>query len=560
MELRAVGQEHAINSKNKSNLQKRAFHSRYLFIIFLVLMILGSGYNTKISDLQKRETKATLLSTSKSIERKLAKLTNDGIQDFNKANLFYKKSGNQPLWTEGFQQNHYAKSLELILAASVKYGLKRDEELVKSLEDLKEKMLSINKALNELSRSRAEYEIKLTNAALKMLVQLEHGIFYADTLKNDSIINRYSNYLLGSIQSENFEEMFLSVQPENKIYIQLINGLNLFLERTSWSKERYKIDSKDSASVKNIAASVFYELGYINSKTGLDSAEFISALKTFQKYHGIKQSGELCKKTVSALELSSYERYQQILLNIERARSEKFLENTYVYINIPAYSLKFYQDGILELQHKVVVGKPESQTPVLSSKLEYIVANPKWYVPKSISRGEILYKLRKDSTYLETRNFVLLDKDYQALSQSEINWKEVSYSNFDYKIYQEPGSRNALGTIKFMFPNKYSVYVHDTPSKRLFKNDYRAYSHGCVRLENPLDFADHLLTYVDTDNLYKTVKPMVKSKKTKEIRFSEPIDIHIRYYTCEVDENNLTYFYQDVYEKDEILKEQLFMN
>lgn len=559
MELRVV-EKIAISKTNKNiSLQKGVFQSKYVLILFLTLMILGSGYNIGISDIHNRESMSTFRSTVESMKEALGN-NGDKLKIGNDmASYYYFNRSYQPQWTTGFRQNHYGEALENILVSSDKYGLQKDYDLLKELNTLKEKMVD-TKSLDELSKLRADYEIKLTNAGLTMLIQLDKGKVYSDTVHDNSVIDYYSDYLQKSMLSDNFEESFLSIQPYNKIYRQLINGLNLFLERSSLSKTKTNIEIEDSESAKKVAISIFYELGYMSDKSDLDSAGFVNNLKIFQKYHGIKQSGALCENTIAALEMSPYERYQQIVLNIERARSENFNEDTYVYVNIPSYNLRLFQEGKLAAQHKVMVGKPKSQTPVLSSKMEFMVANPKWYVPKSISRGEILYKLRKDSTYLETRNFVLLDKNYQPIAQNDVNWENINYKNFDYKIYQQPGGGNALGKIKFMFPNDFNVYVHDTQAKMLFNEDYRAYSHGCVRLENPLDFADRLLTHVDTDNLYKTIKPMVKSEKTKEIRFTKPIDIHIRYYTCEADESNRIYFYQDVYEKDVILKEQLFIN
>ncbi len=555
MEMENLERETTNKTIKNMSIQKRIFQTKNLIIMFFGLIIIGSGYSLRLNDIHERESKAALQSTTKSINR----ILDASNGKYKLARAFYEQYEFHPLWTNGFQENIYAKSLEGVLSRTATYGIPDNENLIKDLDILKEKMLS-DKPVDKLSNIRAEYEIKLSEAAIRTLIQLDKGIMYYDTLKNDSCINVYVNYLLKSIQSENFNDTFLAIQPKNIVYKQLVKGLKSFLERSSLSKTKNEIDKDNFASVKEIAIPVFYELGYISDNQDIDSVEFINTLKVFQKYHGIKESGELNKKTISALAKSSYERYEQMVLNIERARSEGELGETYVYVNIPSYNLRLYNNGNIEAQHRAMVGKPDSQTPVLSSKMEFMVANPKWFVPKSITSGEILQKLKKDSTYLEKRNFVLLDKNYQEISQSDINWSEVNKSNFNYKIYQESGSGNALGKIKFMFPNDYSVYVHDTQSKKLFNNEYRAYSHGCVRLENPLDFADHLLTHIDTENFYKTIKPLVKSKKTKEIRFTEPIDIHIRYYTCEVDENNRIYFFDDIYDKDGVLSDQLFPN
>jgi murein L,D-transpeptidase YcbB/YkuD len=206
----------------------------------------------------------------------------------------------------------------------------------------------------------------------------------------------------------------------------------------------------------------------------------------------------------------------------------------------------------------VVVGRPTTPTPELTSKIEKIVTTPEWNVPKSISLNEILPRVKKDSLYLIRNNFKVIDKQMNEVDAYKIGWKDMSRENFDYYFVQNSGNSNALGLLKFSFNNPYRIYIHDTPSKKYFKEDIRAYSHGCIRLQNP----DQLASYLVENDLSTEDKPDISNLITrrihKEITLSEPIDIQIRYLTCEADENLNLYFYKDIYNKDKSSIQLLF--
>ncbi len=258
--------------------------------------------------------------------------------------------------------------------------------------------------------------------------------------------------------------------------------------------------------------------------------------------------------------VSPVQKYK-IKQNIERVKLLKPTGwNTYVLINVPEYKFRFFENGQKVMEFKVVVGRQTWQTPIFSSTMKYITVHPTWNVPDNIARKEIIPAIIRDKSYLSRHNMVV-KKDYAPdspkINPSSVNWKlyltpEWANKNLPYKIIEQASSRNALGTVKFMFPNRFSVYMHDTNSKGLFSRQLRAYSHGCIRLEKPLTLLGHLSTYY-TKQKFEEVGSILKAKKTRYVGLAQKIPVHIAYLTAYV-ENGVVNFYTDIYGFDKITK------
>jgi murein L,D-transpeptidase YcbB/YkuD len=203
----------------------------------------------------------------------------------------------------------------------------------------------------------------------------------------------------------------------------------------------------------------------------------------------------------------------------------------------------------------VVVGKPLNKTPIFRDRMRYIEFNPTWTQPTSIVKNETIPKLKKDSTYLEKNHMVLLDSKGNLVPTSNLDMKNLSASRFPYLVRQEPGSWNALGEMKFMFPNKYDIYLHDTPSKSLFSKASRAYSHGCIRVSKPKDLAVKLLEGTEYDS--KKIDKIIATHETTRVNLPEPIDILLMYWTCGIDRNGNLFFVPDIYERDQAALREL---
>jgi len=309
----------------------------------------------------------------------------------------------------------------------------------------------------------------------------------------------------------------------------------------------------DSLKSYQEAANLLVRFRFLAPTATEDSVALLSALMKFQKAHGIEVDGRIGPNTREALTINTYDRYRQIVVNLERLRWEKTLPDSFVLVNIPSYQLSFVEVGCVVRVHRVVVGLPYLRTPLLTSQIEYMIANPTWYVPNSISTHEMLGTIKNDPDYLRRNNYMVFDAQNSQVAVSEVDWESLSPSNFNYKIAQGPGRGNALGSIVFMFPSQYGVYLHDTSAKSYFERTIRAFSHGCVRLQDPVDFAQYLLEReqhpVDQDSLGQIIEKHI----SRNIAFRHPIPILIRYQSCLADAfGNLT-FYKDIYREDAAL-------
>ncbi len=233
-------------------------------------------------------------------------------------------------------------------------------------------------------------------------------------------------------------------------------------------------------------------------------------LLEYQRRHGLTIDGEIGPRTKMALKESIDSIIVKVKKNLELERISNTKPSNYILINIPEFKMHYYDNGEPVLNMKIVVGKPNMRTPIFNKDMQYIVKNPRWNVPPSI------YK-----------------KEYAGRSESYLNKRGFSY-NSEGKLYQKEGGKNALGVVKFLFPNKYNVYMHDTPSKSLFNKTVRAFSHGCIRLEKPLELLNELGHAYNTD-------------KNKWITLKEPIPVYVEYHTVWIDDEGTVQFRDDIY-------------
>lgn len=253
---------------------------------------------------------------------------------------------------------------------------------------------------------------------------------------------------------------------------------------------------------------------------------------------------------------TSIEIVRLIAVNMERMRWEKSGNNTFVSINIPAFNLRYNLGGEYT-EFKVIVGKPSTPTPVLSSSIGYFTTAPDWTVPQKILIKELLPMALKHPGYLDNNNFRIYDKKGHTVGTDPINLSHIKANIADYIVKQSPGCDNALGQIAFNFPNNYNVYLHDTPDKDLFNQSERAFSHGCIRLQNPVVFAELLLKEDQTsEKTFSDFHLAMEKSRHKRFTLKTPVPILVRYITCEVLDGILV-SYKDLYKKDKDQCEKL---
>ncbi|MHA1522821.1 MAG: L,D-transpeptidase family protein [Alphaproteobacteria bacterium] len=282
-----------------------------------------------------------------------------------------------------------------------------------------------------------------------------------------------------------------------------------------------------------------------------------AAVKRFQARHGLEVDAIVGAGTLGALNVSVEQRIDQMGLNMERRRwMADDLGQHYVFVNLADFELKVVRDGKTVHTARVVAGKPFFRTPVFSKNMTYMVVNPYWNVPPSIARKELLPKLQRDPGALQAQNIRILanwSANARQVDPYSVDWSQYSTKrNIPFKLRQEPGNKNALGRVKFMFPNKFNVYLHDTPSKNLFSRAVRSFSHGCIRVQNPLDFAAVLLK-TQPDWTPNRLARVVDEGRRRVVRLKKPIPVHLTYLTAWVNKDGSVNFRSDIYGRDKTL-------
>jgi L,D-transpeptidase YcbB len=279
------------------------------------------------------------------------------------------------------------------------------------------------------------------------------------------------------------------------------------------------------------------------------------AVKHFQHRNGLKADGIAGKITLSHLNIPVEKRIEQLRINLERLR---WLPDSsdlhYVRVNIPAYKASVIENGQKVLDMKVVVGKEYASTPVFRDEIQYLEFSPTWTVPLSIARAEILPRIKQDSTYLQRKNYLVYESwtsDSTLLDPLQVDWDSIEPENFTYRLVKQPGPGNPLGQVKFMFPNDLAIYLHDTPAGHLFDKKTRAYSHGCVRVEKPVEFALHLLSDVPEVN-QENIRDFMHQQEPIVVRLPQPVPIQLMYQTAFVDDRGILNFRKDVYGHDSL--------
>jgi len=284
------------------------------------------------------------------------------------------------------------------------------------------------------------------------------------------------------------------------------------------------------------------------------------AVRRFQGRHGLVMDGEVGPATLAALNVPVEDRIRQIEINMERWRwLPDDLGRRYILVNTADFFLEVVEEGESVLAMRVVAGKKARRTPVMSGKMTYLVLNPYWHIPHKLAVRDILPKIKKDPGYLDRqgiRVFENWEEFAPEIPRETIDWSSITEHNFFFKLRQDAGPANALGRVKFMFPNKFAVYLHDTPSRNMFKRNQRDFSSGCIRVEGPIDLAVYVLRG-DPEWTREEVLSVIDSGESRIVWLPEPIPVHVLYWTAWVDREGTLHFRPDVYGRDRPLDRAL---
>ncbi len=276
--------------------------------------------------------------------------------------------------------------------------------------------------------------------------------------------------------------------------------------------------------------------------------ELQQAIIDFQKSHGMYYDGRISSATINMMNVSSQHRIQQIIANLERWRWQPDDRGErYIVVNIPDYHLKLFKNEQVDYESKVIVGRDKYPTPSFTDSITYMVFNPYWNLPKSIVKNELWPEVKEDNHYL-LDNDIAVFRGGKQVNPLQIDWDNVDINRYYFR--QSVNAHNPMGAVKFMFPNRFSVYMHDTPYKDLFNNTRRTNSHGCIRLQNPLQFAEYLLKDQRTTWDAKRIDDVLFTQQENKVSLRKPLPINILYWTVFYNKKGIIQFREDIYQWD----------
>ena len=272
----------------------------------------------------------------------------------------------------------------------------------------------------------------------------------------------------------------------------------------------------------------------------------------------LKVTGEIDKTVTYYLNQPVSNNIQAIITNLDKTKLYPHaFESEYVEVNIPDFNLRYYVNGNMIHKMGLVVGRIDRPTPIFSDKIKYMVLNPTWTIPDNLIKRDLIHVLRDNPMYLKENNIhVYRGKKEIQITQDKLDPYEKSAKRVPYRFVQLPGDNNALGRVKFMFPNKYAVYLHDTDNKSLLDRRYKIYSSGCMRVEKPFDLLDTLLVHAKGKYSADKIAKILESNKTTTIRLKKAIPVHMLYFTV-YKEDGLAYFKHDIYLYDKMIEESV---
>ena len=362
-----------------------------------------------------------------------------------------------------------------------------------------------------------------------------------------------------ALESLSLADFIQMAAPTGPVYRHLQYKLDLYRDIAAvggWPSvpegATLRLDDRDSRVItvrRRLAASSDLPDG-ANTHSPVFDRELELAVKGFQARHALDNDGVVGKQSIAAMNVPVATRIDQLRISLERLRwVNQEGAQTFVAVNIAGFRAFFYKDGELEWFTRAMVGKNYRKTPVFRGDIAYLEFNPTWTIPPGILRNDTLPAIKKDPNYLASKNIRVIDRNGKFIDPSTVDWNRYS-SGIPYTLRQDPGPNNSLGTVKFIFPNKHFVFLHDTPHRELFSHAERAFSSGCVRIEDPLKLAELVL---DDPVKYSRSKleAIVASKETQRIHPSPKMPVVILYLTASVEPGGKVRFYKDIYQRDQ---------
>jgi murein L,D-transpeptidase YcbB/YkuD len=467
----------------------------------------------------------------------------------------YEQHGFQPLWTEAAA----VQSLLRSIAEVREDGLDPEAYHLSALTSLAQEGVGPSQAA-----AVAELDLLRTSALVRVMHDLRFGKVEPQgpagaqdspwSLDSGSAVDSLTEV----IWSGRIREAVASQRPQHFVYdglmkaladlrrIRLVGGWGPVPDGPALQPD--SVDVRVPALRRRLALSGDLGGPIEDRSLRLDSA-LVTAVRSFQHRHGLNEDGVVGKSTLDALNVPVDRRIDQVRVNLERARWVlRELPDTFVAVNVAGAKVYLVRGDSVAFEARAIVGTPFTQTPVFSAPMLYVDLNPTWTVPSGIV-GEVLDLVRRDPGYLEGQGIRVVNSLGRAVDPSGIDFAHFTAESFPYVFRQAPGPANALGQIKLVFPNEHHVYLHDTPTRGLFAREERLFSHGCIRLEDPLGLAELVLGDAERWNR-ETLRAAIVTGTTRTLALPTPVPVYVLYWTAMVGLDGELHFYRDVYDRD----------
>ena len=545
-------------------------HKNILIQVFIVATVLSSLSSCKTKN-KSNSTNPTLITAEIKSLFNNQKESNNRIEDSiilstpNETSSAYQERNYEPYWINADGLTNNGKSLINFVINARNYGLIPEaynvQKTTNQYNNLKIDTLWENARKNP--KNWARMDILLTDAFLSISRNLDLGYIPLDSLSKDKsyISSKYRKALVEILDADNLIQILESFEPTTPSYKELKKYLPAFLSNADFSKKLtfidYPIKNQDKF-INQIIKRSKEENFLAQDVTTLDSLQLSTLIKKIQEKKNLEIDGKYGRQVIFALNNTDQEKYFKIVINMDRLRrNREEYPNRYLWVNLPSFYLQVFENGITKIESKVIIGKPYTRTPLITSKINQITTYPTWTIPTSIISKEILPNIKKNNGYLNRKGYSLYDETGKKVNPDSVNWSSYE-KGIPFRVVQPGGDANSLGIMKFNFPNKHSVYLHDTNQRGLFNNSFRSLSHGCVRVQN----WDSLYQYIilsdkkaNADDiasnhlLVDSVKNWLSAKKRRTISVTNELPIYIRYFTV-APKNGKIEFYEDVYGED----------
>ena len=484
---------------------------------------------------------------------------------------FYRARGYRPAWIDDDLELADAFSFVRALRLVAEDGLNPENYHLSAIETLLAEVATAQreKPGNVASETQADLEMLLTDAFLLCGSHLVHGQVNPETIQSEWFIKgRYEDLaaaLEKGLAEKNIPGALASLRPSHAVYRGLLKafrdcgavvgagGWPVFPPGPTLKK------GERGARVESLGDTLA-AMGDFAPAAEVDHSLFDGgledAVRAFQRRHGLEPDGVVGPQTAAALEVPAEKRLTQIRANLERWRwITQDLGQKYILINVADFRLGVVEGDREVISMPAIVGRSYRRTPDFSARLSYIVFNPSWTVPPKLAREDILPKIKQDPGYLVEKGIRVFEnwtEGAKEINPEEIDWSQVKPDRLPYKFRQDPGPKNALGRITFMFPNKFDVYMHDTPERELFSRAVRSFSSGCIRIERPVDLAEYVLRE-DPEWNRERILASIESPETRVVRLRNSLPVHLLYWTAWLADDGRVQFREDIYLRDAAL-------